>query len=354
MEGLYVLTASGELGVYDAQRQLQIDAPLSRQFSTHNRAFLQAYLQNPHADERRSAIVFESTQTRVWGRTSLSLEESVVRSLYPAGGRAVSGLTAFQQKSRELSVYRGLELLLEHRRESLPDVPVYCPVLFEPQQTLVQRGSALGRVPNEQERDIRVLDVLNLLATVPPARRAVAEVLILVEKLHQGIIRKELRSSSSLSVLQAQAKAVAQPGAEMLSLHETQRVASIERWVKTPPEPVGNEALHAFAQFRGLDIRHVDELLAPSLIYAAPAGVRLWEQGQSDLWNLYLLEGAVSLTAADGASVRVEGGSDKAANPIASLKPRKYRVDTLTPVRFLWLHDQLLAALAAKAQRPIG
>src|SRR4030066_916887 len=102
--GLYVLTASGELGAYDAQCQLHIDEPLSRAFAEHSRDFLRAPLQDPLADGRRVAILFGSLEPNAWGHLTLSLEDSVGRFLYPAGRRTIGGLTDFQKKSRNLSV----------------------------------------------------------------------------------------------------------------------------------------------------------------------------------------------------------------------------------------------------------
>src|SRR4030065_359121 len=67
--GLYVLTASGELGAYDAQCQLHIDEPLSRAFAEHSRDFLRAHLQDPLADDRPVAILFASLEPNAWGRS---------------------------------------------------------------------------------------------------------------------------------------------------------------------------------------------------------------------------------------------------------------------------------------------
>jgi len=374
--GLYVLTANGELGVYDAQRQLHIDETLSRVFAEHNRAFLRSHVQDPLAGDRRTAILFESREPREWGHLTLSLEDAVVRSLYPAGGRTLGGLTAFQQKSRFLSVYRGMELLLDYRHESKSDVPVYCPVLFNPHSVLSGRISALGREPHEQERDIPVLDVLNLIATIPPAHRASSAVLALIDKLRQGVIRKDQRRDSLLSVQHATshaqtpvpgeeayaqiardkrlARAVTLPSVDERRLHETDHIETVERWLKIPNQPVDTERLRTFVQFQGFDAAHLVKLTARSLIYTAPAGVRLLERGAHDAWNLYLLEGELMLTPADGATLRVEGGTDKAAYAVAFLKPRKYTVETLTPVSFLWVHDLLLEAVLGEMTQPAG
>jgi len=374
--GLYVLTANGELGVYDAQRQLQIDEPLTQAFAEHNHAFLRSHLQDPLAGDRRIAILFKSRQPREWGHLTLSLEDAVVRSLYPASGRTLGGLTAFQQKSRNMSVYRGMELLLDYRHESAPEVPVYCPVLFNSHGTLAGRISALGREPHEQERDIPVLDVLNLIAAVPAARGASPAVLALIDKLRQGVIRKDQRRDSLWSVQHAtshaqtsvpaedayaqiardkrQGRAITLPSVDERRLHETEHIEPVERWLKIPNQSVDTERLRTFVQFQGFDAAHLVKLTARSLIYTAPAGVRLLERGARDAWNLFLLEGALMLTPADGATLRIDGGTDKAAYPVAFLKPRKYAVETLMPVSFLWVHDLLLEAVLGEMTQPAG
>ncbi len=370
LAGLYTLTASGELGVYDTQRQLHIDAPLSRAFAEHNRAFLRSYLDGAQAGDHRIAILFNAREPRAWGRITLSLEDFLVRDLYPASGHVVGGLTAFQQKSREMSVYRGMELLLDFRRKSAAEVPVYCPVLFNSHATLSQRVSALGREPGETERDIPVIDVLNLAATIPAARRNAPEIIALVDKLRQGVIRKDQRRDSLLSLRNTDphtdallpggdafaeiARDNTLPSVDVRRLHETEHVEPIERWLKVPHQPAGTERLRGFAQFRGLDDARLAGLSTRSLIYTAPAGTRLLERGLSDAWNLYLLEGSLMLTAADGATLRVDAGTDKAARSIASLKPRQYRVEAFTPVSFLWVHDLLLEAVLGAAPHPAG
>lgn len=373
--GLYILTTDGQLGVYDAQRQLHIDEPLSRAFGAHARAFLQAYRDGKLAGDHRVAILYNVHEPRAWGRLTFSLEDSTVRALYPSSGHVAAELTAFQQKSREKSAYRGMELLLDYRREGAPQVPVYCPVLFDPSATLAQRASAIGREPGEQERDNPVIDVLNIAATIPVAQRAAPAVVALIDKLRQGLIRKDQRRDSqwslgtsdlptnslpnrslptSANTLATVARDITLPKVDVHRLHETERVETIERWLKHPPQLADVERLRFFAQFRGLGDAGLTQLGKDSLIYSAPAGTRLLERGIRDSWNLYLLDGALRLTPADGAALRVDGGTDKAANPIASLKPRKYQVDTLSPTSFLWMHDLMLAAAAGGTVRPNG
>jgi hypothetical protein len=56
-DGLYILTATGELGFLDRHKQLHIDEALSRAFVGNNHDFLRAYLKNLEADRRRLGFV---------------------------------------------------------------------------------------------------------------------------------------------------------------------------------------------------------------------------------------------------------------------------------------------------------
>jgi len=364
--GQYILTASGEFAVVDEQHKLNVDAAMSKVFAEHNRALLMAYLKDSQADDRRVAILYQSHESHPWGRLTMSLEDFLVRTLYPAGGR-YEGLKSFQQKNRHKSLYRGMELMLDYHAESAPTVPVYCPVLFDRHATLGQRPSALGRVAREGEHDIPVFDILNLLAGLPQSRRELPAVAALVQKLGQGILRKDARHETSFVLSNTDMRSgtgagnvdayadldrdrrlqrgLTLPQVDEQHLHETDCIASIERWLKIPHKPVDPAQLRGFAQFRDLDDAMLASLAPRCLVYIAPPGTCLLERGMSDAWNLYLMEGSLKLVPEDGATLRVDGGSEKAVYPVAFLKPRKYTVEALTSVSFLWVHDLLLEAV---------
>jgi len=144
-------------------------------------------------------------------------------------------------------------------------------------------------------------------------------------------------------------RVVTLPSVDASRLHDTDRLESIERWLRIPHQAVDAGRLREFVQFRALDEARLAELASRSLVYTAPTGTQLLERNLGDAWNFYLLEGAVLLTPADGQTLRVDSGSEQASHPIAFLKPRIYRVETLTPVSFLWVHDLLLDAVLTTA-----
>jgi hypothetical protein len=374
--GPYVLAANGELGVYDAQGCLCIDAALSQEFAEHIQGFLRDYLRDPQAEDRRLAILYNAPEPHPWGRLTFSLEDFLVRELYPAGGRASGNLTAFQRKNRVKSLFRGMELMLDYRHDSAPTVPVYCPVLFNSHATLAARATALGRKPRVDERDVPVIDVLNLVATLPHARRTAPALQALMDSLRQALIRKEMRREPQFALLGSEERRITPAPAEdtfaelardlrlqsdvnlsdvdARRLHETECIDSIERWLSIPHRPVNSGRLRRFVQFHSLDETSLAVLAVRSQLYAAPAGTRLLERGMRDAWNLYLLEGSVTLTPVDGAMLRVDAGVGTAASAIAFLKPRKYTVETLTPVSFLWMHDALIEAVLSDATLAAG
>jgi len=367
--GICILTESGDLGVLEAGYGLRTSAALTRALASHIRGFLDAYRSDPHNGERRVAILHYAGGSHPWASATLSFEDQVVRNLYPAGGRGRGGLTSFQQRQRHRSLYRGMELMLEYRRESRPDTPVYCPVLYAVPTGLVDRATSLGRTLLPEEAEGQVMDVLNLATLGEGRTHDSPAIRTLNTLLHRLLINKQLRCESSYDLMERSFEPgdvvpapepvldnvpdwqlmdeVTLPQVDLYRPHESERVDQIECWLRIPHTPVKPERLREFVQFREMDEPTLKELAGRSLLYSAPGGTHLLDSEISDAWNLYLLDGSIMLTAADGATLRVDGGSDPARYPISFLKPRKYRVDALSSINFLWIHDMLLAAVNA-------
>lgn len=82
---------------------------------------------------------------------------------------------------------------------------------------------------------------------------------------------------------------------------------------------------------------------AAGVLVAKPGSV-LIEIGNTDPDDVILLQGDVELKSRDGSAQKVRGGSDSARMPLARLRPRRFQVRALTPVRYLKVSDQLVKA----------
>lgn len=372
--GLYAITPDGFIGVYGEGNAFVPDQELTESLGPHIRELLAAYRAEPNRAKYRLGLIYRSPERRPWGSDTFLLERSVVREVYPVSGPTTQELTAFQKKNREKSIYRGIELLIEYRHDTLPDEPVYCPLLCD-------CGTGLGDYASDAEfrggsgKMIPVLEVLNLMPMIPLGKRSAPAIAKLMHRMHQFIVHKDRRRGGVFTLtdrVSAAGDAGAEPagffdvdkrherqetleenvGARVRSAQELQHVDrfdQVEKWLERPHRAVDAALLRGFTQFRDLDMERLALLAEKALVYTAPSGVRLLNIGMKDAWNMYLLEGTVSLEAADGGTLLVTGGGDKAASPVSFLKPRKYTVTSVTAVSFLWIHDALLEAVLIPA-----
>lgn len=348
LAGLYVLNPKGELWFYDSNRQYCLDADLTNVLAAHIRDFLAFYLEHP--DTCRLATVSPNREPKPWRGVTLLLEESVVRSLYPAGRGVAKGLTGFQKKNCEKSIYHGMELLLRHRHANAADTPVYCPVLFD-------GGAFLNdKVPNsvpltaEDNPRLMTIEILDLSATVPLRKRDSPIWQTLNQKLQSGLIREGQRTNANFEIMERFEWTDAFQE-KIDNLHHSERFEMVEQWLETSSHPVSPERLSNFFHFRDMDPEKLALIASKCLIYRAPAGVRLFDAGMWDSWNFYLLDGTVALAADGMAMALVKGNTAKSTTPISFLKPRKYAVTTLTEVSFIWIHDLLLQAIVKDAAK---
>lgn len=351
---LWALTPTGELAHYDETGAAKVEPDLTRAL----RPLIDAALRPDAPARTYLGVIAETAAPQPWGQPSLIFTDWMVRELYPTGGAPQATLTAFQQKNRLKSVYRGFELLLEKRKPEYPKEPTYCPVLREGAPPATAVGDMGGWVAGTAGTT-----VIDLLAGVPFGRRQQGAILDLHARLHGGIVRKDRRrelgfafadgdtdwattpSRGDYAVDRRTERALTLDDAQLSALHTTQSFPRVERWLEIPHRQALPGRLRGFTHFAGIDEPALALLARHALIYTAPAGVRLLDRGMADAWNLYLLEGDVALLPAEGPTLTVSGGSPKAASPVAFLKPRKYTVNTLTRASFLWIHDALLAQL---------
>jgi HD-like signal output (HDOD) protein len=88
------------------------------------------------------------------------------------------------------------------------------------------------------------------------------------------------------------------------------------------------------------------ELLARSLqIHSAGRGTTLIQEGDTNHFSLYLLQGRLRLLSTDGRVSEVDSDSPQASSPIANLIPRRYTVEAVTTVDYLMIDSDLLEGL---------
>lgn len=371
---MYLLSDTGELGYYGQDMQPIIDTLQTQRFKEHNIAFLNTYRANPNQPGKRLGIIYPAAG-KTWVAPTLGLETHILRILYPVGGVKTDILTSFQKKNREKSVHRAMELLLDYRYEATPEAAVYVPVLHDRGTTLADYPSLLNQPVADSDRQTPVIEVLNLIEALPTSRRMDPDVQALKKSVYAGAIRKDMRASphSALHGLidnpySAQHPTDPSPEAYTnidkraerqvsipvgyqraleddplyLDLLATLGAGRMEQWLTIPPAPVAPDILARFVTFQQLDETSLARAARRTLVHRAPPGIRLLERGTSDDWNLYLIEGRLQLDANDGMTELTDSGSQKAKSPVAFLKPRKYRVTTLTQVEFLWVHDAVV------------
>ncbi len=371
LAGFYVLSHEGQLGRYDREGKFVVDVQLTQAFGSYNAQYLKSYLPNPDQDNFRLAIVYHAHEKKPWNSETFFLEEPVLRRLYPLSGPVKTELTVFQKRNREKSIFRGMETLLDCKDVATPETPVFCPVLYDRDTRLDEYLGALDRKEMGSDRTTPVVEVLNLLAMIPVGRRHTEEIIGLKKKLYEAAVNKSARKSSELSLIESirSHSAAGQTTGDAYAYVDTRAGRSVRldaiaartntdsssmrpdesclaknigKSLEGKPRPADPDSLRIFSKFRDLGMDKLAVIASRSLVYCVPVGVRLLERGTSDSWNLYLLDGRVEMVAADGAAKCIDGGTDKAKNPVASLKPRMYTVNTVTRVVFLWVDDKVV------------
>ncbi len=368
-----LLTAQGELSFPAGNTADPTERSLLDRLRAQSRDLLRAYLRQPDMPGWRLALIHRPADPASRNPLDLCFETDVIRQLYPAANRNTGSLTAFQQKCRHQELAQGITLLLSQYPDIAPEIPLYCPVLFDRHTMRAHYFDASGQTAAAGQADTPVIEVLNFSAPLALNQRASPEILALRARLQRSLPVQDGRDAPTFDILDDLPQTLyAEPAGDtqyygvdkrtdrdvflpersLQQLHVSQRHEPVERWLELPHRAVGAARLQEFVHFRDLDPARLAVLAARSFVYTAAPGSTLLDLGMADPWNMYLLEGTVLLSAADGAGYTVEGGSARANHPVAFLKPRKYTVTTLTKVSFLWIHDTLLLVLRARRTLP--
>lgn len=373
LRGGYFLTPAGRIGRY-GERGIEIDAGISQALARPIAAFIQAYQRTRDTVAHRIAIVHADHAGRPWQSYTLAFEDAVLRRLFPVPEGSV--LSGFQQRNREKSLYRGMELLLDYRPSAIHDRPYYCPAFVYRNTRLDLYPAMLGRPARTGDRDTPVVEVINLYAEGPMLDPVVDEYL---RHWRSAMVKPERRSDANLYLMDevrpaaAPAPAAADSGlgaeagpvTELLQRFGSSRFRDWDYrdWldrhcdgaarvrfgeqlrVMPAARRVGVETLRGFDRMQDLDPAARLLLAAKNPVFSMPAGALLLDAGSSDDWNLYLVRGEAELIAADGQRSVVAAGSAAGRRPLAQLKPRRYTVMARTPVHVLWLYEPMISAL---------
>jgi HD-like signal output (HDOD) protein len=88
------------------------------------------------------------------------------------------------------------------------------------------------------------------------------------------------------------------------------------------------------------------ELLSRALqIHSAGKGTTLIQEGDTTHFSLYLMQGKLRLTSADGRVSEVDDSKSQSRSPIANLIPRRYTVEAMTTIDYLMIDSELLEGL---------
>ncbi|MCG8427612.1 MAG: HDOD domain-containing protein [Chromatiales bacterium] len=93
--------------------------------------------------------------------------------------------------------------------------------------------------------------------------------------------------------------------------------------------------LEKFTLLKALSREQLEQIAHQAEIREVPAGQLLVKLGSTEPFTLYLIEGTLRLTAADGKINIISSDHPSALLPISQLLPRKYNVVSTTPVRCL-------------------
>jgi len=95
------------------------------------------------------------------------------------------------------------------------------------------------------------------------------------------------------------------------------------------------EVLKTLHQLKDLDSPSLQALSDRLQVASAPRNTRLLELGSNDTDTLYLLDGDVELSAADGATFTISAQDRAAKQPLCQLRPTRYQVKALSNVLYL-------------------
>ena len=108
---------------------------------------------------------------------------------------------------------------------------------------------------------------------------------------------------------------------------------------------IDRNILKTFVPPGTLNAENFQELASKSEVEELPAGKIIFRQGETDRRTIYLLEGEVELSAANGQKAVLKSGTEMARHPLVNFQPRKHTAITKTRARITRIDSDLLDVL---------
>ena len=110
------------------------------------------------------------------------------------------------------------------------------------------------------------------------------------------------------------------------------------------------ETLKKFKPLALLGEAQLKKLSAATKVRKSSAGKVLIKRGSTKAFSFFLIEGKLKLTAADGKILILSANEPSTRNPISQLIPRRYQVESVTPIQFLAISQVLIDELKQQSE----
>lgn len=345
IEGFYVLTAEGALGRYQSDGRFLEEPLLTESLGDKPAALLRRY-RNGDLDRIAIGLVTRKTPDKPWQDASLVFSDSAVREIYWTSDDPRAPLTAFQKRNKTKSVYRGMELILDTREASRPNISRFCPVLVAPECG----GDVLSRRYGVSELDtVNALEILDMMAPLDAEEQRHPALRQMVTEMTRSRIAPELRSAPELMLVDNADTTRGETGSVPWSAGDPPQYNN--PWEDEPEDryssfndgdPATYWLLAWFSPFNELDDLQRQFVARGHTVTKKPAGATLLERGSRDDVTLYLIEGTLELEAFDGRKMSIVGGTRRAHLPVSQLRPHAYTVRAVTNVSVIYVSQDMV------------
>lgn len=190
------IRAPGVLGRYDGEGRFHALPRLTEWVGDTVKRVIDSYTTSGDRDELILGSVTRTLPSKKWRSATLVFSDQAFRQ-FTTGGR--DGKSPFEHRNRERSIYQGMQVLLDYRSIAMPDVPVFCPVLYigEPNRTTSRDEGDVGHLDDEQHVAVKVL---NLIGPLKLDERKAPWVQGLIRLIRNVVIFEDARSYDGMSV----------------------------------------------------------------------------------------------------------------------------------------------------------